>query len=129
MEFVSLIHPEQTTLQWTWIPRMYSAGFQAFQLIFLFFFFFLWQVLHAAWAHGVEVACENALTCYRRSGYDQILSQAKPKGSKHTLAAFTYLRLTPELMEKHNLGEFTRFVNQLHGTVLFSLPSRQNYNS
>jgi beta-amylase len=84
------------------------------------FLFFLRQVLKAAWAQGVEVACENALPCYKRSGYDQILSHAKAKGcSKHSLVAFTYLRLNSELMEEQNLREFMRFVHQLHGTILF----------
>ncbi|KAG0582277.1 hypothetical protein KC19_3G048300 [Ceratodon purpureus] len=88
----------------------------------------VYQVLQAAWAvQGVEVACENALPCYKRSGYDQILAQAKPKGyTKHSLVAFTYLRLTPELLEEQNLREFTRFVHQLHGT---SMPSILNEGS
>lgn len=75
--------------------------------------------MKAAWAEGVEVAGENALLCYKRSGYEQIIAQANAKGNrKHKLAAFTYLRLTPELMEDNNLAEFTHFVHQLHGTLL-----------
>lgn len=75
------------------------------------------QVLQAAWAQGAEVACENALPCYHRSGYEQILAQAKPKAGykDQTLAALTYLRLGPELMEEENFREFTLFVHQLHG--------------
>lgn len=77
------------------------------------------QVLQAAWAEGVEVAGENALSCYKRSGYEQIIAQAHAKGNrKHNLAAFTYLRLTPELMEEENLAKFTHFVHQLHGMIL-----------
>ena len=83
------------------------------------------QVLNAAWDAGADVACENALTCYHKSGYDQILSSAKPEGirGKH-LVAFTYLRLTPELLEEQNLREFTDFVSRLHGMFLsFSIVS------
>jgi len=81
------------------------------------------QVLQAAWAQGVEVACENALSCYHRSGYEQILAQAKPKAghSDHSLSAFTYLRLGPELMEQENFRDFTLFVHQLHGRVFNSM--------
>lgn len=64
----------------------------------------------------MEVAAENALSFYEKSGYDQILVQAKPKDyTNHHLSAFTYLRLTPELMEEQNLEEFTQFVHKLHG--------------
>lgn len=86
------------------------------------------QVLNAAWDAGADVACENALTCYHKSGYDQILSSAKPEGirGKH-LVAFTYLRLTPELLEEKNLREFTDFVSRLHGMFLsFSIISFSN---
>lgn len=90
--------------------------------------FFFWQVLQAAWAQGVEVACENALPCYKRSGYEQILAQAKPKGyTKHSLVAFTYLRLTRELMEEENLREFMRFVHQLHGKLQHSAPQASTH--
>ena len=82
----------------------------------------VWQVLNAAWDAGIQVASENALPCYDRNGYDKILENAKPRtdpDGRH-LAAFTYLRLNPTLMEEINLQEFARFVKQLHGTGIHS---------
>ncbi|KAL0425992.1 UNVERIFIED_CONTAM: Beta-amylase 2, chloroplastic [Sesamum radiatum] len=77
----------------------------------------VWQVLNAAWDAGVHVASENALPCYDRQGFNKILQNAKPYGDpdKRHLSAFTYLRLSPNLMVEHNLMEFERFVKQMHG--------------
>ncbi|KAL0464798.1 UNVERIFIED_CONTAM: Beta-amylase 2, chloroplastic [Sesamum latifolium] len=77
----------------------------------------VWQVLNAAWDAGIHVASENALPCYDRQGFNKILQNAKPYGDpdKRHLSAFTYLRLSPDLMEEHNLMEFERFVKQMHG--------------
>lgn len=75
------------------------------------------QVLNAAWDAGISVASENALPCFDREGYNKILENAKPRtdpDGRH-LAAFTYLRLNDQLMQKDNLKEFTRFVKRLHG--------------
>ena len=75
------------------------------------------QVLNAAWDSGISVASENALPCYDRLGYNKILESAKPRkdpDGRH-LAAFTYLRLNPNLMEEKNFTEFRRFVKRLHG--------------
>lgn len=82
----------------------------------------VWQVLNAAWDAGIHVASENALTCYDRDGYNKILDNAKPKNDPdgHHLAAFTYLRLQPTLLEKKNFQEFARFVKRLHGEETFS---------
>ncbi|XP_024517073.1 beta-amylase 2, chloroplastic [Selaginella moellendorffii] len=77
----------------------------------------VWQVLNAAWDAGIYVASENALPCYDRDGYNKILENAKPSKNpdgRH-ISAFTYLRLSPVLMEEHNLQEFARFVKRLHG--------------
>lgn len=74
-------------------------------------------MLNAAWDVGIPVASENALPCYDKEGYDKILDIAKPisdPDGRH-LAAFTYLRLTPQLMEEQNFMEFDRFVKRLHG--------------
>ncbi|KAK4411391.1 Beta-amylase 2, chloroplastic [Sesamum angolense] len=80
----------------------------------------VWQVLNAAWDVGVHVASENALPCYDRQGFNKILQNAKPYGDpdKRHLSAFTYLRLSPDLMVEHNLMEFERFVKQMHGKIL-----------
>ena len=81
------------------------------------------QVLNAAWDVSILVASENALPCYDREGYNKILENAKPRNDpdgRH-LSAFTYLRLSSVLMERHNFAEFERFVRRMHGTILPSL--------
>ena len=83
------------------------------------------QVLNAAWDVSIPVASENALPCYDREGYNKILENAKPLNDpdgRH-LSTFTYLRLSPVLMENHNFMEFERFVKRMHGknTPFFNL--------
>ncbi|XP_020274509.1 beta-amylase 2, chloroplastic-like isoform X3 [Asparagus officinalis] len=80
----------------------------------------VWQVLNVAWDVGILVASENALPCYDRHGYNKILENAKPwndPDGRH-LSAFTYLRLSPILMEPHNFAEFERFVKRMHGEAV-----------
>ncbi|GAB2271702.1 Leucine-rich repeat receptor-like serine/threonine-protein kinase bam2 [Dionaea muscipula] len=80
----------------------------------------VWQVVNAAWDVGIQVASENALPCHERNSYNKVLESAKPRNDpdgKH-LSAFTYLRLSPQLLEKSNLLEFERFVKQMHGHAL-----------
>lgn len=81
-------------------------------------------MLNAAWDVSILVASENALPCYDREGYNKILENAKPRhdpDGRH-LSAFTYLRLSSLLMERHNFLEFERFVKRMHGefTLIFS---------
>ncbi|XP_062090333.1 beta-amylase 2, chloroplastic [Humulus lupulus] len=83
----------------------------------------VWQVLNAAWDVCIPVASENALNCHDREGYNKILVNAKPLNDpdgRH-LSAFTYLRLSPALMEAHNFAEFERFVKQMHGETVSDL--------
>ncbi|XP_075073971.1 beta-amylase 2, chloroplastic [Nicotiana tabacum] len=78
----------------------------------------VWQVLNVAWEAYIPVAGENARPCYHREGYNKILENAKPRNDpfgRHYLSAFTYLRLSPTLLEKHNFMEFERFVQKMHG--------------
>ncbi|XP_070026271.1 beta-amylase 2, chloroplastic-like [Nicotiana tabacum] len=78
----------------------------------------VWQVLNAAWEANIPVAGENARPCYRREGYNKILENAKPMNDpfgRYYLSAFTYLKLSPTLLEKHNFMEFERFVQMMHG--------------
>ncbi|KAL7203430.1 hypothetical protein ACSBR2_016669 [Camellia fascicularis] len=85
----------------------------------------VWQVLNAAWDVSIPVASENALPCYDREGYNKILENAKPLNDpdgRH-LSAFTYLRLSPVLMENHNFMEFERFVKKMHGEAISDLQS------
>lgn len=80
----------------------------------------VWQVLNAAWDVCIPVASENALPCHDREGYNKILENAKPMNDpdgRH-LSAFTYLRLSPVLMESHNFMEFERFVKRMHGEAV-----------
>lgn len=87
------------------------------------FIFFNCQVLNAAWDACIPVASENALPCYDREGYNKILENAKPRhdpDGRH-LSVFTYLRLSPALMERHNFIEFERFVKRMHGDLLLYL--------
>ncbi|KAJ6328630.1 hypothetical protein OIU77_010343 [Salix suchowensis] len=80
----------------------------------------VWQVLNAAWDACIPLASENALPCYDREGYSKILENAKPlhnPDGRH-LSVFTYLRLSPVLMERHNFQEFERFVKRMHGEAV-----------
>lgn len=81
-------------------------------------------MLNAAWDVCIPVASENALSCHDREGYNKILENAKPlkdPDGRH-LSAFTYLRLSPVLMERHNFMEFERFVKRMHGKPSTAVP-------
>ncbi|XP_043713169.1 beta-amylase 2, chloroplastic-like [Telopea speciosissima] len=83
----------------------------------------VWQVLNAAWDACIPVASENALPCHDRDGYNKILENAKPMNDpdgKH-LSAFTYLRLSQQLMERQNFLEFERFVKRMHGEAVLAV--------
>ncbi|XP_050386415.1 LOW QUALITY PROTEIN: beta-amylase 2, chloroplastic [Argentina anserina] len=87
----------------------------------------VWQVLNAAWDANIPVASENALNCHDREGYNKILENAKPLNDpdgRH-LSAFTYLRLSTVLLERHNFMEFERFVKKMHGEAA---PDQLNSN-
>ena len=79
------------------------------------------QVLEAAWAQGLEASCENALARYDRGAFDQILHNASRStidsdGDRlpRRISSFTFLRLSPELLDQHNWDEFVRFVRAMH---------------
>ncbi|XP_015868825.1 beta-amylase 7 isoform X2 [Ziziphus jujuba] len=83
----------------------------------------VWQVLNAAWDVSIPVAKENSLPCHDRVAYNKILANAKPStdpDGRH-LSYFTYLRLSPHLMERHNFMEFERFVRRMHGEAVLNL--------
>ncbi|KAK9143750.1 hypothetical protein Syun_013150 [Stephania yunnanensis] len=83
----------------------------------------MWQVLNAAWDVRIPVASENAHPCHDREGYNKILENAKPMNDpdgRH-LSAFTYLRLSPALMERRGFLEFERFVKRMHGEAVLDL--------
>lgn len=78
------------------------------------------QVLNAAWDVDIPIASENALPCHDRITYNKILDNAKPLNNpdgRH-FWSFTYLRLSPLLMDRQNFMEFERFVKKMHGEAL-----------
>ncbi|KAH1080929.1 hypothetical protein J1N35_020690 [Gossypium stocksii] len=83
----------------------------------------VWQVLNAAWEACITVVSENAFVCHDRVGYSKILENVKPVNDpdgRH-FSSFTYLRLTPLLMERQNFMEFERFVKRMHGEAVLYL--------
>lgn len=87
------------------------------------------QALSAGWREGIEVACENALTRYDRSGYNQMLRNARPNGVRRPgggagepptrrVAAVTYLRLSDELLAGNNFRVFRTFVRKMHADLV-----------
>ncbi|KAL0305598.1 UNVERIFIED_CONTAM: Beta-amylase 2, chloroplastic [Sesamum radiatum] len=79
------------------------------------------EVLYNAWDIGIPIGAENALPCYGRQGFDKILQNVKPyDGPDEILSSFTYLWLSPDLVEGCHLREFERFVKQMHGKILSS---------
>ncbi|XP_040961798.1 beta-amylase 2, chloroplastic isoform X1 [Gossypium hirsutum] len=83
----------------------------------------VWQVLNAAWEACITVVSENAFVCHDRVGYNKILENVKPVNDpdgRH-FSSFTYLRLTPLLMERQNFMEFERFVKRMHGEAVLYL--------
>ncbi|KAL5981480.1 Leucine-rich repeat receptor-like serine/threonine-protein kinase bam2 [Asimina triloba] len=91
----------------------------------------VWQVLNAAWDEGIPVSSENALSCHDRDGYNKILENAKPLNDpdgRH-LSGFTYLRLSPMLMERSNFAEFERFLKRMHGEAVVDLQLCHGFNT
>ncbi|XP_031392233.1 beta-amylase 7 isoform X3 [Punica granatum] len=82
-----------------------------------------WQVMNAAWDVCLPMVSENSIPCFDWASYSRLLNRAKPLNDpegRHFLA-FTYLRLNPLLLERHNFMEFERFLNRMHGVLsLFS---------
>ncbi|KAL5572852.1 hypothetical protein UlMin_022449 [Ulmus minor] len=89
-----------------------------------------WQVLNSARDAGISVTSVNGLPCYDRDGYNKIAENAKPYGDplgRH-LSSFTYLRLSPTLMETHNIAEFEHFVKNMHGEAVPDLKDNEDNN-
>jgi hypothetical protein len=75
------------------------------------------QALSAGWREGIDVACENALSRYDRSGYNQMLRNARPNDGRR-VAAVTYLRLSDELLAGNNFRVFRTFVRKMHADLV-----------
>ncbi|XP_020552316.1 beta-amylase 2, chloroplastic isoform X1 [Sesamum indicum] len=116
---VLMLKKHKTTLNFTCVELRTLDQYAAFPEALADPEGLVWQVLNAAWDAGIHVASENALPCYNRQSFYKILQNAKPHGDpdRRHLSAFTYLRLSPDLMEQHNLMEFVRFVKQMHAEL------------
>ncbi|KAL4201510.1 hypothetical protein AMTRI_Chr02g216480 [Amborella trichopoda] len=91
------------------------------------------QVLSAAWREGVEVSCENALSRYYRTGYNQIIHNARANGittppSKLRISAMTYLRLSDELLKAENFKLFKAFVKKMHAGLDYNPDPEKYFN-
>ncbi|XP_074565611.1 beta-amylase 1, chloroplastic-like [Curcuma longa] len=69
------------------------------------------QVAAAAREAGVELAGENALPRYDETAHEQIVRAAA--GAQAKMAAFTYLRMGPDLFEPDNWRRFVAFVKRM----------------
>lgn len=84
-------------------------------------------MLSAGWREDIEVACENALSRYDRKAYNQILKNARPNGvnrdgpPKLRIAAFTYLRLSDDLLKGKNFRIFKTFVRKMHADQVYQI--------
>ena len=70
------------------------------------------QTKQAAVNHKTAYSGENALQRYDQTAYDTIKSQATSQGSD--IEAFTYLRLTDDLMSGSNWNTFANFVKEMN---------------
>lgn len=78
------------------------------------------QVLNAGWDVDLPVTSQNGFPCLNRVSYNKVLDHAKPMNDpdgRH-FSSFTYLRLSPLLMERQNFVEFERFVKRMHGKLM-----------
>lgn len=78
------------------------------------------QVLNAGWDVDLPVTSQNGFPCLNRVSYNKVLDHAKPMNDpdgRH-FSSFTYLRLSPVLMERQNFIEFERFVKRMHGKMI-----------
>lgn len=65
------------------------------------------QVISASKSHGISFSGENALPRYDAAAYGQI------EAYKGSLDAFTYLRLSPTLLQGDNFNNFKNFVGSM----------------
>ncbi|CAL9092530.1 unnamed protein product [Musa textilis] len=71
------------------------------------------QVAAAAREAGVALAGENALPRYDEMAHEQIVNTATVEAGGEKMAAFTYLRMGPELFQPENWRRFVAFVKKM----------------
>ncbi|KAL5208855.1 hypothetical protein ABZP36_033290 [Zizania latifolia] len=79
-----------------------------------------WQVMNAAWDHGLSVSIESALPCLDGEMYSRILDTAKPRNDpdRHHVSFFAYRHLPPFLLQRDVcFSELGNFVRCMHGEV------------
>ncbi|XP_039788048.1 beta-amylase 8-like isoform X1 [Panicum virgatum] len=77
-----------------------------------------WQVMNAAWDHGLPLCIESALPCLDGDMYSQILDTAKPRNDpdRHHASFFAYRQQPPFLLQRDACyPELRTFVKCMHG--------------
>ncbi|KAK1324421.1 Beta-amylase [Acorus calamus] len=91
------------------------------------------QVFSAGWREEIEVGCENALSRYDATAYNQILLNSRPNGvnkkgpPKFKVTSMTYLRMGDDLFEAKNFKLFSSFVHKMHADQAYN-PDPNKYN-
>ncbi|RLN07772.1 beta-amylase 8 [Panicum miliaceum] len=76
-----------------------------------------WQVMNAAWDHGLPLCIESALPCLDGDMYSQILDTAKPRNDpdRHHASFFAYRQQSPFLLQRDACyPELRTFVKCMH---------------
>uniref|UniRef100_A0A0D9VBR7 Beta-amylase n=1 Tax=Leersia perrieri TaxID=77586 RepID=A0A0D9VBR7_9ORYZ len=77
-----------------------------------------WQVMNAAWDHGLSISIESALPCLDGEMYSKILETAKPRNDpdRHHVSFLAYRHLPPFLLQRDAcFSELGNFVKCMHG--------------
>ncbi|KAM0841032.1 hypothetical protein ACQ4PT_059282 [Festuca glaucescens] len=77
-----------------------------------------WQVMNAAWDHGLSISVESALPCLDNEMYPLILDTAKPRNDpdRHHVSFFAYRQQNPFLLQGNVcFSELETFVKCMHG--------------
>ncbi|KAK1281065.1 Beta-amylase [Acorus gramineus] len=91
------------------------------------------QVFSGGWREEIEVGCENALSRYDATAYNQILLNSRPNGvnkkgpPKFKVTSMTYLRMGDGLFEAKNFKLFSSFVRKMHADQAY-IPDPNKYN-
>uniref|UniRef100_A0A0E0CEX3 Beta-amylase n=1 Tax=Oryza meridionalis TaxID=40149 RepID=A0A0E0CEX3_9ORYZ len=86
-----------------------------------------WQVMNAAWDHGLSISVESALPCLDGEMYSQILDTAKPRNDpdRHHVSFFAYRQLPSFLLQRDVcFSELGNFVKCMHDGPLIKIVVR-----